>query len=152
VGTRKLAQYGEVFLAEIRSFRHEIGLPVQTETAPEPKVTKLDSAPVPPGTNEATYTQLYTLELFQRGMKPSDIAEERNLRLSTIMTHLAELIEMKYPVELDRLIPRDRQAKILEAVQQADEFSLAKIRDRLDETYGWDEIRLMRSWWNAQNN
>ncbi|MBE9009772.1 DNA helicase RecQ [Pseudanabaenaceae cyanobacterium LEGE 13415] len=151
VGTRKLAQYGEVFLEAIRSFRHEIGLPVQTEKAPEPTVTKLDSAAVPPGANEATYTQLYTLELFQRGMKPSDIAEERHLRLSTIMTHLAELIEMKYTVDLDRLVSRDRQAKILEAVQQADEFSLAKIRDRLDESYGWDEIRLVRSWWNAQN-
>ena len=85
-------------------------------------------------------------------MKPSDIAEERNLRLSTVMTHLAELIEMKYPVDLDRLVTRDRKAKILEAVQQADEFSLSKIRDRLDETYGWDEIRLVRSWWNAQNH
>ncbi|MER3434150.1 MAG: DNA helicase RecQ [Leptolyngbya sp. ERB_1_1] len=159
VGSRKLAQYGEVFLTEIRSFRQENGLPIQTETTPEPsitqldpKVTKLGSTPVPPGANEATYTQLYTLELFQRGMKPSDIAEERNLRLSTVMTHLAELIEMKYPVDLDRLVTRDRQAKILEAVQQADEFSLSKIRDRLDETYGWDEIRLVRSWWNAQNH
>ncbi|MBW4442358.1 MAG: DNA helicase RecQ [Plectolyngbya sp. WJT66-NPBG17] len=159
VGSRKLAQYGEAFLAEIRSFRQEIGLPIQTETTPEPtvtqldpRVTKLDSAPVPPGANEATYTQLYTLELFQRGTKPSAIAEERNIRLSTVMTHLAELIEMKYPVDLDLLVSRDRQAKILEAVQQADEFSLSKIRDRLDETYGWDEIRLVRSWWNAQNN
>jgi ATP-dependent DNA helicase RecQ len=159
VGSRKLAQYGEAFLAEIRSFRQEIGLLIQTETTPEPtvtqldpRVTKLDSAPVPPGANEATYTQLYTLELFQRGTKPSAIAEERNIRLSTVMTHLAELIEMKYPVDLDRLVSRDRQAKILEAVQQADEFSLSKIRDRLDETYGWDEIRLVRSWWNAQNN
>ncbi len=159
VGSRKLAQYGEVFLAEIRSFRQEIGLSVETEPTPEqsvthldPRVTKLDSAPVPPGANEATYTQLYTFELFQRGIKPSDIAEERNIRLSTVMTHLAELIEMKYPVNLDRLVARDRQAKILEAVQQADEFSLSKIRDRLDETYGWDEIRLVRSWWNAQQH
>lgn len=159
VGSRKLAQYGEVFLTEIRSFRQENGLPIETEVAPQPtittldpKVTKLDSAVVAPSANEATYTQLYTLELFQRGMKPSDIAEERSIRLSTVMTHLAELIEMKYPVDLDRLVNRDRQAKILEAVQQADEFSLSKIRDRLDETYGWDEIRLMRSWWNAQNN
>lgn len=152
VGSRKLAQYGDVFLEEIRSFRQEIGLPIQTETVPEPTVTKLDSAPIPPGANEATYTQLYTLELFQRGKKPSEIAEERNLRLSTVMTHLAELIEMKYTVELDRLVSRDRQAKILEAVQQADEFSLSKIRDRLDETYRWDEIRLVRSWWTAQNS
>lgn len=159
VGSRKLAQYGEVFLAEIRSFRQENGLSIEVEPTPEtrittidPKVTKLDFAAVPPSANEATYTQLYTLELFQRGMKPSDIAEERNIRLSTVMTHLAELIEMKYPVDLDRLVSRDRQAKILEAVQQADEFSLSKIRERLDETYGWDEIRFVRAWWNAQHN
>ena len=159
VGSRKLAQYGDVFLAEIRSFREDNHLPIELDTTPEtrittidPKVTKLDLAVIPPGANEATYTQLYTLELFQRGMKPSEIADDRKIRLSTVMTHLAELIEMKYSIDLDRLVSRDRQAKILEAVQQADEFSLSKIRERLDETYGWDEIRLMRSWWNAQNN
>jgi ATP-dependent DNA helicase RecQ len=159
VGTRKLAQYGDVFLAEIREFRQDNNLSIQPDTTPEPhivdldsKVTKLDSAPVPPDANEATYTQLYTFELFQRGLKPSEIAEERNIRLTTVMTHLADLIEMKYAVDLDRLVARDRQAKILEAIQQADDFSLSKIRDRLGDTYGWDEIRLMRAWWNAQNN
>jgi ATP-dependent DNA helicase RecQ len=159
VGTRKLAQYGDVFLAEIREFRSDNGLPIEIEPTSEPKitklenhVTKLDSAPVPPAANEATYTQLYTLELFQQGRKPSEIAEERKIRLSTVMTHLADLIEMKYTVDLDRLVAPDRQAKILEAIQQAEDFSLSKLRDRLGETYGWDEIRLMRSWWNIQNH
>jgi ATP-dependent DNA helicase RecQ len=159
VGSRKLAQYGDVFLAEIREFRSDHDLQIELEPVSKPSitkieshVTKLNSAPVAPSANEATYTQLYTFELFERGMKPTDIAEERKIRLSTVMTHLAELIEMKYPVEVDRLVERDRQVTILEAIQQANDFSLSKIRDRIGDAYSWDEIRIMRSWWNAQNN
>lgn len=149
VGSRKLSQYGGAFMEAIREFRQEKGLPIEEEAVPTPKVIKLDSQAVSPGANEATYTQLYTLELFQQGTKPADIAEQRNIRLSTVMSHLAELLEMGYPVDLDRLVSRDRQAKILMVIQSIDDLALSAIREKLGEGYGWDEIRLMRSWWKA---
>jgi ATP-dependent DNA helicase RecQ len=149
VGSRKLAQYGDVFLDEIREFREDKGLSIETVEAPAPKLIKLDSQAVSPGANEATYTQLYTLELFQQGSKPADIAEQRNIRLSTVMNHLSELLEMGYPVDLNRLVSVDRQEKILVAIQTVDDLSLSAIREKLGETYGWDEIRVMRSWWKS---
>ncbi|MBW4420389.1 MAG: DNA helicase RecQ [Myxacorys californica WJT36-NPBG1] len=146
VGTRKVAQYGDVFLAEIQEFREENGLPVDADPIPTPKIIKLDAPIVAPGAHEATYTQLYTLEMFQQGTKPADIAEQRNLRLTTVMTHLAELLEMGYEVDLDRLVPRYRRAKILEAIGSVGDGSLTDIREELGEGYGWDEIKIMRSW------
>ncbi len=43
VGTRKVAQYGDVFLAEIQEFREENGLPVEADPTPTPKIIKLDA-------------------------------------------------------------------------------------------------------------
>ncbi len=151
VGSRKLAQYGDVFLAEIKEFREEKGLPTETEQQPEPKVIKLDSPAIAPAPNEATYTQLYTLELFQRGTKPSDIADQRNIKLTTVMTHLSDLVEMGYSIDLDRLVKPLRQQTILEAMQKVGSESLSQIREELGEVYGWDEIRVMRSWYRHQS-
>lgn len=150
VGSRKLAQYGEVFLDEIREFREAKGLPTETVATPTPSVIKLDSPAIAPSANEATYTQLYTLELFQRGIKPADIADQRNIRLSTVMTHLSELLEMGYAVDLDRLVQPSRQKAILAALEKVGENSLSQIRAELGEVYGWDEIRLVRSWQRRQ--
>jgi ATP-dependent DNA helicase RecQ len=151
VGSRKLAQYGDVFLAEICDFREEKGLPTHPEQTPTPTVIKLDAPAIAPQANEATYTQLYTLELFQRGVKPADIADQRNIRLSTVMLHLTELLEMGYPVDLDRLVPQSRQRTILSALQKVGDASLSQIREELGEVYGWDEIKLVRSWQRRQN-
>ncbi|NDJ19584.1 DNA helicase RecQ [Myxacorys almedinensis] len=151
VGTRKVAQYGDAFLAEIRAFREEKGLTVQPDSAPAPRVIKLDAPVVLPSADEATYTQLYTLELFQQGTKPADIAEQRTLRLTTVMTHLADLVSMGYAVDLDRLVPRDRQQKIIDAIQTVGDGSLTDIRAALGEGYGWDEIKLTRAWHQKNN-
>ncbi|NJR50606.1 MAG: DNA helicase RecQ [Leptolyngbyaceae cyanobacterium CSU_1_3] len=144
VGDRKLSQYGDVFLAEIRDFRVEKGLPIQSETF---------SAPPPPPPDEpieASYTQRYTLELHQKGLKPADIAEQRNIRLSTVTSHLAELLEMGYLVDLDRLVADDRKTRILKAIAKVGGDSLTQLRDYLGEVYGYDEIRLVRAWWRRE--
>jgi ATP-dependent DNA helicase RecQ len=145
VGSRKLAQYGDEFIAEVRSFRQERGLSLQTDAAPEP--LSLEPTPQP---GLASTTQLQTLALHQQGLKPVLIAEQRNFRLSTIMSHLAELLDMGYPVELDQLVSSDRQDKIWQAINAVGPDSLTGIRDHLGEMYGYDEIRLVRSHWRRE--
>ncbi len=148
VGDRKLSQYGDAFLDEIRDFREEKGLPVETDSFLA-SVAPI-APPIKPELSEATYTQLHTLELFNQGLKPADIAEQRNIRLSTVTSHLAELLEMGYPVEIDQLVMGDRKTKILEAMEAVGDNSLTQIRDFLGDVYGYDEIRLVRAWWRRQ--
>jgi ATP-dependent DNA helicase RecQ len=150
VGDRKLSQYGEVFLTEIRDFRAENGLSIQAETFSAP-VAAPTPPPAPSPSTEASYTQLYTLELHQKGMKPADIADQRNIRLSTVTSHLAELLEMGYLVELDQLVASDRKTRILKAIEKVGDDSLTQLRDYLGEVYGYDEIRLVRAWWRREN-
>lgn len=143
VGSRKLAQYGEVFLAEIRDFREEMGLPIgKPDEMPPAKITKLPTV---------GSTQSHTWELWQMGLLPAEIAERRRMRLSTIMSHLAELYEAGHPVDLDRLVKPDRQAQILQAIEIVGvDAYLSTIRDYLGQNYGYDEIRLMRAKWRRQ--
>ncbi|KAM3091506.1 DNA helicase RecQ [Phormidesmis sp. 146-35] len=150
VGDRKLSQYGDVFLTEIRDFRSENGLSIQAETFSAPAASPPPPTPSTPS-NEASYTQLYTLELHHKGIKPADIAEQRNIRLSTVTTHLAELLEMGYLVELDQLVASDRKTRILKAIEKVGDDSLTQLRDYLGEVYGYDEIRLVRAWWRREN-
>jgi ATP-dependent DNA helicase RecQ len=156
VGSRKLAQYGDMFLEEICDFREKKGLSIEpsrnSTPAASPNVIKVASQAVSPNSDEATYTQLYTLELFQRDLKPADIAQQRNLRISTVMTHLSELLEMGYAIDLDRLVTPERQEKILAVLESVDDLNLTHIREQLDETYGWDELRVVRSWWKVNRD
>lgn len=145
VGSRKLAQYSESFIAEIRAFRQERGLPLQAETGEAPQL--MPTAPQP---GQASFTQLQTLELYQQGLKPDEIAEQRHFRLGTIMSHLAELLDMGYPVSLDQLVPIDRQDKIMHAINTVGPDSLGSLREHLGEMYGYDEIRLVRSRWRRE--
>ncbi len=134
VGTRKLEQYGDVFLQEIRQFRQDHGLPLVDRA----KRTNL---------SDSVST---TLQLYQQGLKPIAIAERRNLRLSTITDHLAELIVGGYDIPLDGLVLPTRQAKIRAAIRAVGADSQRRIREYLGEVFGYDEINLVVAWWRRE--
>ncbi|MDX2229067.1 MAG: DNA helicase RecQ [Leptolyngbyaceae cyanobacterium bins.349] len=148
VGSRKLEQYGAIFLQEIRDFRREHGLAIE----PQPKGAI--AAPISPPDAINFYpadTHLVTFKLFQQGLKPFEIAEQRNLRLSTITSHLADLIEMGYEIPLDTLVLPARQAKIEAAIQAVGADSRRRVRDYLGEIFGYDEINLVMAWWRRKH-
>jgi ATP-dependent DNA helicase RecQ len=147
VGSRKLSQYGDVFLSEIRAFRAEKGLSLTPSTSAAPVGLPLPT----PLHRSPSDTHRLTLQLFQQGLKPFEIAEQRNLRMSTVMTHLAELIEMEHDIPLHRLVPLDRQEKILDAIATVGGDSRRRIRDYLGEVYGYDEIHLVQAHWRREN-
>ncbi|NJP09154.1 MAG: DNA helicase RecQ [Leptolyngbyaceae cyanobacterium RU_5_1] len=152
VGSRKLSQYGDTFLAEIREFREEKGLPVQPSSSAA-EDSAFDNAPIPSTRPTSLYpsdTRMLTFKLYQQGLKPFEIAEQRNLRLSTITSHLAELIELGYEIAIDALVPCDRQEKIREAIQAVGAESRRRIRDYLGEVYGYDEIHLVQAQWQRE--
>lgn len=130
VVTHKLTQYGEQFVSEIRAFCQEQELPV----------------PLPASTH------IKTLQFYQQGLSVTEIARKRSFTSSTIVTHLSELIEMKQPVDLNRLVSPERQKSIFKAIQSIGADSLRSLREHLGEDFSYEEIRLVRSWWRRENN
>jgi ATP-dependent DNA helicase RecQ len=144
VGSHKLKQYGDRFVAEIRAFCEQQGIPLRDQ--PEPL-----EAPPPPKPLLSN-THLHTLELYQDGLTPNEIAERREIRLTTVYDHLALLMEMEQPVNLDDLVPPDRQVPIQAAIEAVGDDSLRAIRDHLGDSFDYQEIRLVRSGWRSHQN
>lgn len=145
VGDRKLSQYGETFIQEIVNFREEQGLPTDGAMGITSNAARSNDRRTP------TDSLRQTLALYQRGMKPADIAETRNLRLGTVMDHLITLFEQGQDVPLDRLISPDRKAIIAQTFRQLHTDSLSHVKDVLGKAYTYDEVRLVRAWLRSQS-
>ncbi len=140
VGARKLAQYGEMFTAEIRAFRGESGLPVQTESDPTPPL-----AIQPSSKSDVSHTHLQTLDFYQRGLSIEEIAIERRMRENTITDHLVKLLECGYDLNLDRIVSLDRQHSIEQAIHAIGADRLTPIKEHLGDGYNYEEIKLVRA-------
>jgi ATP-dependent DNA helicase RecQ len=167
VGSYKLSQYGDRFVAVIRHFCEEQGIspPVRFKAA-EPKFSQTSSKPdrwttIParrptPARPTVSRTHFFTLDLHQNGYSPKEIAEKRDLRLSKVYEHLALLLEAGQAVYLDALVSPDRQTKIEQAIQTIGDSSLRMLRvylgeQYLGEQYDEGEIRLVRANWRSKN-
>jgi ATP-dependent DNA helicase RecQ len=125
VTSHKIAQYGKKFLTEILTYS-------QTQKS------------------QPTETERFTLQLYQQGLSITEIAQKRDLRPTTIIRHLSDLVEKNQDVDLDRLVDRDRQVKIYQALEKLGDISLTPIREYLGEEYAYDEIRLVRGRWRHE--
>ncbi|MGF1590534.1 MAG: DNA helicase RecQ [Pleurocapsa sp.] len=128
VNEYKAQQYGDRFISAILEFNEQHKLPV----------------------NLPSKSQMLTLQLHQQGLSVAEIAHNRGFAVSTINSHLAELIEMNQPVALNQLVPADKQQAILKTMEKVGDIILKNIKENLGEDYSYDEIRLVRGWWRSQ--
>ncbi|MDJ0732678.1 MAG: DNA helicase RecQ [Nostocaceae cyanobacterium] len=139
VVTRKLEEYGDKFLAEIRAYRQEQNLSnSQVKTSPS--------------SNLPSDTESLTLQLYQQGLNVNEIAQQRNLRPTTIIRHLSDLIEKNQPIDLNQLVSPQKQQKIWQVLDVLGDIALTPIKEYLGDDYSFDEIRLVRGKWRCQNS
>lgn len=156
VGSRKLDQYGDAFLGVIRQFCADHGLPTQPITVSPSQSSSSQASskrpnPSPPsGPPAIGDTHRLTLQLFQQGHSVDAIAQQRNLKPATIRTHLEHLILNGESVDLTTLVAPDRQAAIRQVLDTQEAFALSDLRERLGESYSFDEIRLVRADWQHE--
>lgn len=132
VGSRKLAQYGEVFVEAINAYCEAHGV------QPPGRESRDDRPPV------VSHTRAQTLQLYQDGHSLEAIAQLRNLNHRTIVGHIAALLAAGEAVNLDDFVAPERQATIRTAIEATESPYLNAVRDRLGEDYSYDEIRLVQ--------
>jgi ATP-dependent DNA helicase RecQ len=137
ISPHKKDLYGARFVAEIEAHIKERKNQLSTQSNFLPEIAS----------KAASYTQLLTLNLHQQGMSLEEISQNRQLRPSTIANHLAELIALDLPVDLDRLVPPSSQQEILQAMQTLGTASLKSIYEHLQEKHSYEEIKLVRAYW-----
>ncbi len=136
VGERKAADFGEIVLACIAEYVRETGAqPAEMPEQPAKQRQQREGL--------GTTVQL-TLELFRQGQGIAEIAARRQLALSTVEGHLAEAMESGERLDLDRLVPPEKQRAIEAAIAEVGSERLRPIMDRLGEGYSYGELRFVR--------
>ncbi len=124
VGERKLMLFGKRFLEAI--VQHVMG--------------RVSNGEKPRGS-----TQLLTLDLYNKGMSLDEMAAERTLSSSTIISHLVQLQQSGYEVDMHTLITPAEQAEIEAAIAVVGiaEGQTKPIYEYLNGRYDYGRIRLV---------
>ncbi len=135
VGELKLDKYGADFLHEISNYCKTNNLDSRIEL----KNPTRKSRPKRNANNIDTYT--ISLNLFKQGKSIAQIAELRDLAISTIETHLVRFIPTG-EVKLNDIVTKNKAETIREAiVKLSQNGELSPVKEFLGEDYSYGEIR-----------
>jgi hypothetical protein len=139
-GKAKVEAYGERFLEIITNYCNANNLHTTIGIKEEKKERKEKK----PKTETKTSTKDLSYVLFTEGKTIQQIAQERNLAISTIEGHMASFIE-KGIIDITKLMPEERLNKIYPQLNSEDNtLSAAKQKLSSDVTFG--EIRLVMAY------
>jgi len=110
----------------------------QRKVSKETKGTKID-------------TQAETFKLFKEGNSVADIARTRMLTIQTIEGHLVSYI-LKGKINIEELVSREKLLLIEPVVKEFEGGSIKPIKDKLGESVGFGEIRLVIAWEDYKKN
>lgn len=89
-----------------------------------------------------TYSE--TLDLYKNGHSVEEIVEIRNLKLSTVYSHIAELIKLG-KMEVEEVLDANKIEPIKAALANYPEKSLTELRTILKEEFSFEELRWVKS-------
>ena len=136
VGPAKLERYGAQFLAAIKQ---------HLDAQPPTSANNAGLSTLTATTDRLSPTQALTVDLVRQGHTLSAIAERRGLTIGTVVGHIEQAIKAGASIDLTPLMPpRNRTERIKTALRTVDSDRLAPVKDRLDDSYSYDEIRLVR--------
>ncbi|MDE2779487.1 MAG: DNA helicase RecQ [Chloroflexota bacterium] len=148
VGSAKLEQYGDRFVAAITTFARARGL--EDRTGEMGRAGNSGSSGRAGRRREgrtagrgSTYEQ--TRELLSQGLTIDEIASRRGLASTTIIGQIERMASQGQELSLEHLLPPpDRLQKIREALDVCGDEYLKPIRDYLGPEFAYDELRLAR--------
>ena len=141
-GEYKVSAYGHQTLEVVRAYlkNHPEEKPL---SQPDGSLT---SRPILKKTSGGSTVEI-TWMLWEKGATLEEIAMKRGLIPSTISEHLVQLIEEGRPIDLSRILSKERVALIEEAIERAGSERLAPIKALLPKEVSYDEIRLVVGQW-----
>ena len=138
VGTFKMDKYGEMFISAIKSYVEEHDIKVQSDDyigtsksqALLIKEPKMD-------------TKIVSYELFNSGLSIEEIAVKRELVEATIEGHLLDCLQKGMELDFERLLPKEIEAQIMEAIRNCEDGRLKTIKEALPQEISYGAIRLV---------
>ncbi len=133
VGEHKLKKYGLDFIQAIRAF---------CEANPDRKPESNIAAAAKKTSKKAVGdSHLETFQLHQQNLSIEEIAEKRELALSTIENHLIQCAQQGMKVDFTRLIPTEYIPLLDKAVEEIGRDRLKPIKEQLPEEVSYFMIK-----------
>lgn len=141
VGEVKMETYGELFLAEIRE---HLGIQVQPDNDGQ---WQREKRPPRKSKVEKSDTVNETWNYLKQGCSVEEIAQKRSLAESTIAEHIEKCILEGREVSVDKLVPEEIKAHLLEIIPTVQSDRLKEIKDAAREEVTYAQIKIVRAWW-----
>ncbi len=93
-------------------------------------------------TKEPSY--LRTLAYLKEGMSMEEVANERQVSLSTINTHCQKLLQLS-KIELRDILPSEKINALSDAFDDYDGGSLTDLKKQVGDDFSWEELKLYRA-------
>ena len=159
MGDKKVAQFGAEIIDIVLKATGQQGLHLETATnldepeipeeTPSPQKEKekgKDKKKEKENEEEEKAPKLTTYEItktmIEEGLSPEQIAKERNLKLSTIYSHLARFIEMD-EYDASQFLSEEHYDTIRDYFDSTGDPSLGVAKDVLGDEYDYGEIRMV---------
>lgn len=127
---------------ELRQSGNLLQMMPEDETAVTLKKRSTKKEKAPKEVKKSTYD--VTLEMIENGMDLSDIARERQLGLSTIEGHVAQLIQQE-KIDITAVLSTERIREIEALLEGRENLSLGKIREEIGDTVSYGELRMVQA-------
>jgi ATP-dependent DNA helicase RecQ len=138
VGERKLAEFGEAFVAAVSDW-----------LGGNPRLAFSELKKVAPRkarvTTEISGTARETLNRFRGGKTITEIANARQLTPSTIESHLAQAIELGEQLDPNDFYSKEESARMREAFQNHEGPALGPIFEKLGGTISYGKLKIFRA-------
>lgn len=140
-GDAKVEKYGQEFLDIIIHYSRERGL---TSLINEKKPKRERKQP---GNEKKAKidTKAESFRLYKEGLSVSDIATQRNLTVTTIEGHLAYYVQQG-DINIEELVSREKLLIIEPAIKDFTGGSITPIKEKLDSSISFGEIRIAIAW------
>lgn len=132
LGKRRIAKYGETLLATIAEALEQKSEPNELDAVKQQKASK---------EIKKSSVEL-SLEMLKTGLSPAAIAAERSLALSTIESHLAELI-LRGDLLADAVVEKTKLAVISAYFLETEDPRLGPAKEVLGDEYSYAELRFV---------
>lgn len=136
VGERKLRDFGKLFIDEIKGYLKENPRAVEKRTSSQSPTVKSRWM------NETTKE---SLQLFRAGKSVDEIAAIRNLKSSTIFSHLEKAANAGEEIDLHRFVTPEKLQEIRAAFKKIGYGNLTGVFETLGKRFDYEVLRLVRA-------
>ena len=137
MGKIRVEKYGDEIIDIIKTYCDSESIDLSKTTSAEIENVNTKKAP------KRGETQKESFDMFKSGLSIDEIAKKRELKSSTIESHLANYVA-DGSLKLSELLGSDKSNEIITAIksQEYEELSLGEFRLKLDEKYSFGELRM----------